>query len=113
MSVLNYQVRIGGCSLILEPFTKIPMLTVFGVFKDPRVHIGFQTLRMLFTAFGKKAVNYFKSKPPLGVTANTSYRLKKYDTFWFSGVFKDPKCVLRVNLEVEEVEAPRFKLPNY
>ncbi len=31
------------------------------------------------------------------LTANTSNRLKKYDAFWSSGVFKDPKYGLRVN----------------
>ena len=30
--------------LTLEPYPKIPTLTVFGVFKDPRAHTGFKTL---------------------------------------------------------------------
>ena len=33
-------------SLTLEPYPKIPTLTVFGVFKDPQVRAGFQTLIM-------------------------------------------------------------------
>ena len=37
------------------------------------------------------------------LTANTSNRLKKYDAFWSSGVFKDPKYGLRVNYIISMV----------